>query len=510
MALTATLRWMNRVNGLETNGGGFDPSPGTGTDYSDQDAPQLSIADLTSTNSTTVTSVLSTFTSAMVNNILRLASGTGTTPGYYLIKTFVSASQVTLDRVSGTYTVGVAKVGGAHADLRNMSNGGNILPSPAIASPLAPGHVVYIRSAGSSADPSIAGTPDYDYSAGYYQFPAGNYTVGRIMYIGLGASEAIPAAGVLPAYRPLLKTCGLMFYITDASTVVNVKWFPSSSPTYTTYGLLNGVQTSTLFCICDMNGTASNASGIRAAEDMTGSTFANNWVKNTGGGSTGQTQPAIHVPYNPAAQTYGTSILNNLVTDVRGPGIVDAQGLAVIDGNIVANPGGDGINIGIPSTLTSYVDSVVNNTVYNPVGHGIAIAADTLSKITCFNNTISKIASGKNAINVGSGSAAVSDALKKYIDYNNVFLDGGAGGLYGNISAGAHDTNLDPQFTNAGAYDFSVGTNLKGKGYPGGFTGGTSTGYMDSGAVQRQEAGGTTVVQVSNVAVFGRESVVGY
>jgi hypothetical protein len=42
--------------------------------------------------------------------------------------------------------------------------------------------------------------------------------------------------------------------------------------------------------------------------------------------------------------------------------------------------------------------------------------------------------------------------------------------------------------------NFSIGTNLKAKGFPGTFQGmnGNTTGYLDIGAVQRQEAGGTT------------------
>ena len=38
--------------------------------------------------------------------------------------------------------------------------------------------------------------------------------------------------------------------------------------------------------------------------------------------------------------------------------------------------------------------------------------------------------------------------------------------------------------------NFAIGTNLKAEAYPGLFPGGLTTGYMDIGAVQRQEAGG--------------------
>jgi hypothetical protein len=41
-------------------------------------------------------------------------------------------------------------------------------------------------------------------------------------------------------------------------------------------------------------------------------------------------------------------------------------------------------------------------------------------------------------------------------------------------------------------HNFAIGTNLKALGFPGAFQGGLTTGYMDIGGVQRQEAGGTT------------------
>ena len=40
--------------------------------------------------------------------------------------------------------------------------------------------------------------------------------------------------------------------------------------------------------------------------------------------------------------------------------------------------------------------------------------------------------------------------------------------------------------------DFTIGTNLKAKGFPGVFNGGHTTGYLDIGAVQRVEPSGTT------------------
>lgn len=459
MALTANLLWFIRVSGLETNGGGFDPSiSGAGTNYADQDAPQLSITDLTSTNSTTATSILSAFTSAMVGNVLRIASGTGATTGYYTITTYVDASTVTLDRVSGTYTVGVAKVGGAHATLRNMSNGGSGLPTPAVASPLAAGHTVYMRSAGSSVDPSIAGTPDYDYSAGYYTFPLGNLTTGRIRVIGLGVSESIPAIGVIPAYRPLIKTAGnLLAHVSDYVDFYNFKSF-SAVTTYATWGLNNGIQAITSHCIHDLNGLAVNGFGTAAGSVSIGMTIDSCWVKNTGTATASGSQFALSVG------GYGFTVKDCLITDCRAGGISDATGFSTIFGNVVANAKGDAFYRG--SSAATYISTMFNNTAYNPSGHGFSFTLEALGHTFIHNNTASKIPSGKYAYSVTSGTAAANDRVKRFFDYNNAYLDGGAGGLYNLLTAGPHDTNLDPQFVDptSATWDFSIGTNLKAKG----------------------------------------------
>lgn len=61
---------------------------------------------------------------------------------------------------------------------------------------------------------------------------------------------------------------------------------------------------------------------------------------------------------------------------------------------------------------------------------------------------------------------------------------------------------LDPQFTDAANGDFSIGPNLKGLGFPGAFPGISTTGYMDIGAVQREEPESSGGGEHSAVYVF--------
>lgn len=76
--------------------------------------------------------------------------------------------------------------------------------------------------------------------------------------------------------------------------------------------------------------------------------------------------------------------------------------------------------------------------------------------------------------------------------YNNFYHSGGGGAAnLLNITAGSTEPTTDPTFTDAANADFSIGSSspAKAAGWPGAFLGAGSTGYLDIGAVQRQEAG---------------------
>lgn len=101
-----------RTTGSSNNGGGFNSARG-GTDYSQQDAAQLSNTDGAASGTTTFTSAGSTFTSQMVGNYLHITVGGGLTVGWYEIVTFTDANNVVLDRTPGTGSAATFFVGGA-------------------------------------------------------------------------------------------------------------------------------------------------------------------------------------------------------------------------------------------------------------------------------------------------------------------------------------------------------------------------------------------------------------
>jgi len=179
MALNAAQQWWIRTDGAETNGGGYDATvSGAGTNYSDQASPQLSLTDLACLNNTTLTSATGGFTTLMIGNIIRIASGTNFTAGYYMVTARASTNSVTLDRnpTNGSNaSSGVGKLGGAWAGFVNASSGG-AGPSPLVSSPVATGHTINVRGSG-----NLDGSADYTYTD-YWSFPSGSsayiYVVG--------------------------------------------------------------------------------------------------------------------------------------------------------------------------------------------------------------------------------------------------------------------------------------------------------------------------------------------
>lgn len=107
MAYSAGTVWELRFAGNLNNGGGFDSSFG-GTDYSQQNSPQLTVNDAACAASTTLTSVTGGFTSQMVGNVVNVV-----TVGLFQITAFTNSNTVTIDRNGGTFSGKTANVGGA-------------------------------------------------------------------------------------------------------------------------------------------------------------------------------------------------------------------------------------------------------------------------------------------------------------------------------------------------------------------------------------------------------------
>lgn len=131
MAIAAECVWEIRTTGTSTGGGGYVSG---GTDYSQQDSPQLSVTDAVTNGTTTVTSATGGFTSAMVGNIIYIAGGTAPlTATRYQITAFTNTNTITIDAAPAASTGCTLNVGGAINAPWNLAQAVN-------------GNTIYIKS----------------------------------------------------------------------------------------------------------------------------------------------------------------------------------------------------------------------------------------------------------------------------------------------------------------------------------------------------------------------------
>ena len=186
----------------------------------------------------------------------------------------------------------------------------------------------------------------------------------------------------------------------------------------------------------------------------------------------------------------------------HGINVVNASGIAI--GNIIVGSGGDGINHSTSSTgYRSF--QIIGNTINGNTGDGIEITttSDASTGDLVLNNILSN--NGAYGLNMSgasdvvlSGASFTALGNQTYNNTSGAYKSTTAGYAYNACPWASGDTGLNPTFTNSGAGDYSIGTNLKAQGYPLGgtlYVGKTSTtySYIDPGAAQRVEpAGGGT------------------
>lgn len=458
MATLATAHWYVRPavdGGADTNGGGFDAGiAGAGTNYADAASPILSLTDVACTNTTTLTSATGGFTTAMIGNAIRITGGTNFTAGYYWITARTDTNTVTLDRnpTNGSNaTGGTAKVGGAFANLSNLSTGA----TPA--SQLSAGNTIWLR--GSGTDNPTAN----DYSdASYRQFTAGSSAAGKIRLRGHNGRPRISATyGVWLYQLSWWKVENLFLYIAGASPDPNSGFFNGGNATQfeNIYVENNGFDCTVFLGTtinCRIINTGSTAAGTRAAIIL------------------GQ---------------YGQMAWGNYIKNPRGFGINVGSNMCHASYNVIDGARADGILFN--GSGGSYQEHVTHNTILNGARHGIQIGNVNALSHNCFGNLL--VNNANYGINLGFGSLALNDRSKGIIDRNAFY--GNGSGRYDLLSDGANDVTLSGSpFVNSAAGDYSLndtagaGLACRAVGMPPNFGGIDS--YVNIGAANYAAGGG--------------------
>ena len=272
MAITTQGVFEIRTTGSDANGGVFDVGvTGHGTDYSQQNAAQLTVADVVTNSTTTVTSATGGFTAAMIGNGINIA---GT---IYVITAVATTNSITVDRATGTGTAQAASVGGA-------------LASPGYWS----GQCVANNTAWIMAGTYTISSSTSKVSGGLVVSP--NYACTLIGYKATRGDAPLPGSGNQPLITSTLT--GSIFLVTIMlGTLKNVAvtgtsnlvqqcacyecTFTCNSVTVSQYGLTNG---QALGCIS--NGTCGGFSGSACIGCYSYGITAANAINFSGGSAT--------------------------------------------------------------------------------------------------------------------------------------------------------------------------------------------------------------------------------
>lgn len=524
MALSGTTVFEIRATATanNVNGGGFNVALG-GTDYTLQDAAQLAITDLTSVlASTTITSATGGFTSVMVGNLIHITSGTNFTAGWYEIVTYTDGNNVVIDRACTTGSngsVGVAKVGGA-------------------------------MSLNSTLDDDLF---ELGLAGMIYYIKAGTYTLGEnvaasvsgsasnpIKIIGYNATRGDNPTG---SNRPLINMSAMSFGTQSNWDMYNIRATGTAAGVLTTNAGSKFVNCSVLNKSTTAGRVGFNYGSDSVAIDCEAVSYLGLGI------DLGQLAFGCYVHHcangiDLPNGTNPTTVNSNIISSCRTTAIsnLTAQtGLGIITNNtLYGSEDKYGIGMNLPTGVTD--KTFMNNIVYGFVT-GVA-HADTQSVgyddyNDYFNNTNDVSAAGQwqkglndVAINPGfasltqilgttgrfvSGGSTLIDTSKNFsalgivAGVDIVHIRSGTGVTEEMAGIASISTTTNPNDTlnldiNPGAdvtadkvysillgHNFAVGVALKATGFPGAFPAGLTTGYMDIGAVQRQEpAGGSS------------------
>lgn len=432
MSISSAAIWEVRTTGSDANGGFYVSG---GTDYSQQDAAQLSVTDGVTNGTTTVTSATGGFTAAMIGNGINIA---GT---IRQITAVASSTSITVDATVAAASGQTMKVGGA---LASIGKAGAAQAQTNISG----GNTVYIRGSFTLVT-STANTSGGPVTP---TFPFGfNWN-----WIGYSSVRGDNGKATI--------SCGSVTGI----TVFN---FGNNTSLNTIRNL-----------ILDGNSGASNrgmdaTSRNHVAIDCEFKNFTNIGFYANGVGravrckATGcSTQPA----FSGGVCQFCTATGNS----GAGFGNTGTYINCLSYGNTTTNGHGFTSN-GNTGPLCCY-----SCTAYGNGGNGFYSQAEAAFYVNCL-----------SVGNTGNGflnSLYQGQLVSHCAAYNNV-----AGNF--SFSSGPTESLItltgDP-FTNAASGDFSLnntagaGAACRAAGIPGAFPGGTTTGYQDVGAVQSSGSGG--------------------
>lgn len=439
------------------------PTSGTWTiDYSQKASVGVAFTDMATASTTTFTSAANPIGVNFVGNVLSITSGTG----WNVCRCEISS------------------VSGVTATCANFSTGSTIATHPStggtggLGGPLStPGYAASVR--GVNAMPVFIGPGTYTLTTA-----TANTAGGTISDSASGATNQPTWWEGYETYRtdrgtqPILAfgsiTSATMYTVTGGNNcykIVNLQFGKSTDTGTSNTGATAGRPIYFVRCVadtCKTVGFTTSSNATYIACRVTGSTGTAAFYNN--GGS------AFYVDCVAHANTIHGFLTTNVSAFVR----------------CIAYSNSGGSTDGFKASSANMM-SYVNCVAYSNGQHGFNIAASTQAVV--LENCIAES-------NTGTGfyvtSATTHNAVYVCAAYNNgTNFSTNWADLRGSITQSAGSF-----FTNAGSGDFSLnntsgrGALLRGAGTPGLFPASLTTGYIDIGAAQHQDAGGAAGIMV--------------
>jgi hypothetical protein len=467
MALSANTEWEVRATGSNTNGGGF-VNGASGTDWTQQDSPQYSVTDGVANGTTTITSATANFGTDVVGNIVYVSGGTGSiTAGWYQITSRTNSTTIVLDRSTGlTAGTGVTlKIGGAFATLSQVF-------TVVVAS-----NTVWVKSG------------SYSISTGLTTGSTGNDLPNTAPDCLLGYNTT---RGDCPtgSSRPTISTSSSIVMLSFGSNNLHIENFILDGGGVATKGIVLSSDRGNIISNCKV--TNCTTMGIQGAGGNVNRCEV-----------TGMTSGATAAFYMNADNCIDCYAHDNTCTGFSCDGS-DSGSIFVrcISAN---NSGASSDGFASRGTLLG-ASCMLNCVSYNNGRHGLYVPGNYASM------------SVNNCVFVKNGDFGISWGVvlkKATLDINyNAFGTGSiqnTSGLRSNVIAGINDITITANpFTDPDNGDFSLnntangGTSLRAAGYPGVMPGATTTGYMDIGAIQHQDAGSVSLYQYIPLFVYDK------
>lgn len=519
----------NGVYGTNTVAGCATTASPTGAtwsvDYSQSDSSPFTATDLATTTGTTnpsvVTSATVTFGVNHLGNLMQINSGTNWTSTTWYEIVSVSGGAATLDKAAGssaTLSAGTFHLGGALSLGSTDTNIFKLAQSSATASGR------YFIKGGSSVTYTISGSISAT-TAGNNAWPIivegyatmrGDRPTGSTRPILAFAANSWTTANVWSLYSLQFTFSGASAIISGQSNMIAQCYLINSSSTAnrSCIAATNALLTvSQCELVCHRGAAIVVTSGQPVIYDC--------YIHDSDVGFTSSVSGGVTLLNNIFCGMVTDAVLNTSVAwttiYIFGNTFYGAEnklgtGLLFLTGGrneFVYNNIFYGFSTAIShpdvnlSNFDNYNDYFNNTNDVNNATHWIKGPQDIAvnPSFTSVSQITGTTATSSGTTLTDSGKNFTTSGVVAGRDYLYVVSGTGATvGIYGITAVGTTTLTTDLTIgTSSGGNlvyqitigrNFNVGTNLKATGYPGVFPGGLTTGYLDIGAVQRQEAGG--------------------